>query len=142
MSERSIKGQSTQRYEVTDAYRATHEAVFGERKPSRGRWVWDKDRQALVPEAEFTPPPENSHVEVMCDFNLDGTRAPDGTDIGSRRKRDEWMRRNGVTFASDYSKETLEKAKAANTGRTPEARRELTETVGRIAYRLSTQRKK
>jgi hypothetical protein len=38
----------------------------------------------------------------MVDRFMEGSVATDGTDIGSRRKREEYKRREGVTDKSDY----------------------------------------
>jgi hypothetical protein len=37
------------------------------------------------------------------DRHYEGLRAPDGTDIGSRTKHREFMRRHGLTTADDFS---------------------------------------
>jgi hypothetical protein len=43
------------------------------------------------------------------DRHYDGLKAPDGTDISSRTKHREYMKRNGLTTADDYT-ETWKKA--------------------------------
>lgn len=39
----------------------------------------------------------------MVDRFMEGDRAPDGTDIGSRAKRRDYMKAHGVADASDYT---------------------------------------
>lgn len=39
----------------------------------------------------------------MVDRFMEGERAPDGTDIGSRTKRRDYMRANGLADAGDYT---------------------------------------
>jgi hypothetical protein len=43
------------------------------------------------------------------DRHYDGLQAPDGTDISSRTKHREYMKRTGVTMSSDFS-QTWDKA--------------------------------
>lgn len=42
---------------------------------------------------------------LMVDRHMEGERAPDGTDIGSRTKRRDYMRANGLADASDYTQQ-------------------------------------
>jgi len=42
---------------------------------------------------------------ILMDRFYENTAAPDGTDIGSRRKHREYMKRNNLTIASDFSKQ-------------------------------------
>jgi len=139
MSERSHKGRSAQRYEVTDGFRAQHEAVFGESKPQRGRWIWDRERRALVPASEYRAPEAADtfgRVAVVTDLYMDGTRATDGTDIGSRRKRRDYMRQNGLADASDYAgvwaRAEQDRARFLSGG--GDGTRRLEETIGRAMH--------
>lgn len=122
--------------------------IFGERQKNHGkRWVYTQNGRPLPEPIEVTQdyePPADATVPLVTDRYLEGERTPDGVDISSRRKRDEYMRREGVTHANDY-RQQLAKAKEkraeffrGNTGQTDE----IAETVGRKAYQLQTQRKK
>lgn len=45
----------------------------------------------------------DGRVPVFTDSFMEGDRATDGTDIGSRTKRRDYMRANGLADASDYT---------------------------------------
>lgn len=49
-------------------------------------------------------PPEPTHVPVVTDLFMDGHVTVDGEDIGSRRKRKDYMARTGARDATDYSR--------------------------------------
>lgn len=51
------------------------------------------------------------HVPIVTDLYMDGHVAVDGTDIGSRRKRQEYMRETGSLDASDFSRGYFQKEK-------------------------------
>src|SRR5688500_10932626 len=108
----SHKSKSEMRTLVTEAFRQHHESVFGDVKPARGKWVWDRERRELVPAHEYVAPESGpGRTMVVSDLYMDGARATDGTDIGSRRKRREYMRENGLADADDY-KQSWQKASA------------------------------
>lgn len=140
MSERSHKSRSTQRYEVTAGFRAQHEAVFGESKPQRGRWIWDRELREMVPAAEYRAPEAADtfgRVAVVTDLYMDGARATDGTDIGSRKKRRAYMQQNGLADASDYAgiwaKAEQDRARFLSGG--GDGTRRLEETLGREIHK-------
>lgn len=147
MSEPTHKSKSEQRWLVTDAFRENHAETFGERKPNqRGRWVWDKQQNKLVRAEEYVPEHVDSRVPVLTDRHHENTVAPDGTDIGSRAKRREYMKRTGYAEADDF-KGVWNKA---NERRKEEARpdfvdhqrvREIENQVGRRAYELSSKKR-
>lgn len=77
----------------------------------------------------------DQHVPVFTDAYMDGDRAPDGSDIGSRTKRKTWMKATNSADLSDF-KETGEKARKKReeyftTGGDHKERREL---VGRALH--------
>jgi len=59
--------------------------------------------------ADYQPPTRNDTGALWGDRHYDGLQATDGTDISSRTKHREYMRRNGLTTVDDY-KETWAKA--------------------------------
>jgi hypothetical protein len=78
---------------------------------TRRRWLYTQGGTPL-PEpievtAEWTDAP-TAHAPVT-DLYMDGVRATDGTDIGSRAKRREYMQRNNLADADDF-KSTWEHA--------------------------------
>lgn len=96
----------------TEEFRDGYDRTFGNRKPQRGRWVVTPD--GLVPIGEYqAPSAEARHAPIMVDRFMEGTAAQDGTDIGSRAKRREYMKRQRVADASDYSKGYFEKRREA-----------------------------
>jgi len=83
--------------------------TFGDKKPTRGRWVYDEAQQKLVPADEYRAAERALDAPIMMDRFYENTFATDGTDIGSRRKRRDYMRAKGLADADDY-KETWAKA--------------------------------
>lgn len=100
------KSPTTGDLPLTREYEDNHSRIFGDRKPTRGRWVYtDGGKPLEEPEqvgGEWVDPgrqaPRRSEEEVYGKV-----QATDGTDISSRTKRREYMKRHGVTDASDYS---------------------------------------
>jgi hypothetical protein len=72
------------------------------------------------------------------DRHYDGMVAPDGTDISSRTKHREYMKRNGLTTADDY-KETWRKEgqlrELSRMGQLTERDKNLRQTIERELYR-------
>ena len=114
----------------TAEFRDGFDRVFGDRKPQRGRWVWDEAQQKLVPADEYQPPEAAKNAPLMIDRFMEGAQATDGTDIGSRRKRTEYMRRNGVADKSDYGPGYGERVRAAR-------QREVAENTKRAVAEIS-----
>ena len=56
-------------------------------------------------------PDTGRSVVVVGDRHYDGLRASDGTDISTRAKHREYMRRNGLTTIDDYKNEWSEAAR-------------------------------
>ena len=82
--------------------------------------------------------------EIITYSHLEGLRATDGTDISTRAKRDEYMRLNGLAHADDYREAwpaADERRRRFFAGDDPKIHQEITETVGRAAYQLQTQRR-
>jgi ribosomal protein L37AE/L43A len=143
---------------VTTAYEEGHTRIFGERNdlaPTRrrhfvsrcsscdgvthepGTRLWPCERcnnetRGLV-DINAAPPVQSADAKaapIMVDRFMEGSVATDGTDIGSRRKREEYKRREGVTDKSDYGpgwadRKREEKARVASEG----TKRTVTEIV-------------
>ena len=69
----------------------------GHPKASPGGFVSAEDLTEIPME-----PPQALHAPIMVDRFYENTRATDGTDIGSRSKHREYMKRNGLTTADDF----------------------------------------
>jgi hypothetical protein len=142
MSE-SIKSRSEMRTLVTDEFRDNHERIFGERKSNRGRWVQDPSSGELVPAEQYVAPHVDERTPVLTDLYMDGLAATDGTDISSRRKRNEYMRRNRLADADDFKGEWAKKEKERDSFRRGEFDRSARrEAVGRAIYQAETKRNK
>jgi hypothetical protein len=113
---------------------------------SRRRYVYRPNPETGEVESVEVTPDYQRHDErqpVFTDRYMEGVRAPDGTDIGCRWKRNEYMRREGVADLSDFTntlKQTQERREAWRAGRA-EVSRELVEEVGRAAYEARRRRK-
>lgn len=112
----------------------------------RRRWLYTSGGNPLPGPVEvsedFTGREAPTNAGIMTDRWMEGTKAPDGTDIGSRWKRREYMTRAGVADAGDYTqhwqKAAERKAEYVQGRSAPD--KELRETVGRAAYELKHQR--
>lgn len=71
---------------------------------SRRRYVWDPSQGCTV---EVTPDYVGEATSGLgapvSDLYMLGDRAPDGADIGSRRKRREYMKAHQVADAGDFT---------------------------------------
>jgi hypothetical protein len=145
---------------VTPEYASNHERIFGERSARHGTYVMrcsacdgvthpegarlyrcgrcgaDTYGALLASEAPaFNAPPTT--VPVVTDRHYEGIAATDGTDIGSRVKRREYMRRNALADADDFKGEWSKAQKERDAMRRGEHdRRERREAIGRAAYEV------
>jgi hypothetical protein len=105
MARGMVVGEAIVSQAGTDEYRDGYARTFGDRKPQRGRWVWDEQAGRLVSAEDYVPPPAKTGTSVMCDRWMEGTRTADGeaVDIGSRAKRRAYMQARGLADASDFS---------------------------------------
>ena len=77
---------------------------------ARRRFVWDPDLKELVEVSTDYEQPARADGTLWNDRHYDGLRATDGTDISSRTKHREYMKKNGLTTVDDF-KDTWGKAK-------------------------------
>jgi hypothetical protein len=137
MARGMVVGESIQSQASTDEFRDGYDRIFGDRKPQRGRWIWDEAQQKLVSAEEYEPPSHAVDGPIMsgrCNENL---VAPDGTDIGTRARRKAWMKATGTADASDYTqawkKAAAEKAARARGEFKPD--KKLRDLIGRELYK-------
>ena len=78
----------------------------------------------------------------MVDLFMEGDRSPDGVDIGSRKKRKDWMRAADVVDHGDFKgarekrrKALAERAEMLKTGKPTKPDKELREFIGRELYK-------
>jgi hypothetical protein len=136
---------------VTQEYEDGYERIFGKREPVRGAWVQDPKTGEMVPADEYVPAipaPYSVGDGVASGRFYENTKSPvDGSDIGSKRRHREHMKRHGLTTADDYNKPggfwDREKQKrdaineSAKTGKpTGMGRRERRESIERRIYEL------
>lgn len=76
---------------------------------------------------------EQKTVPVVTDRYMEGVRATDGVDIGSRQKRREYMRVTGLADADDFSDAFRAKVRKEREQQDTQERREA---LGRAAYEL------
>lgn len=106
-----VAGQPIKTGELTKEYEDGHARIFGDRKPVRGRFVWDAELGEMVEVGGDWEPTDRPGAPRRSEAEIYGNDvAQDGSDISSRRKRAEYMKREGVADASDYTN-TWAKAK-------------------------------
>ena len=106
-------------------YRPSHPKASPNGFVSQEDMGWEPSKQA-----KFAP--------IMMDRHYENLAATDGTDIGSRRKHQEYMKRNGVTVSSDFSPSFYENIRKEQQ-RTND--RERREAVARATYEVLDRRK-
>jgi hypothetical protein len=121
----------------TPEFDAGYERIFGDRKPERGRWVYDEAQRKLVRVEDYVPPSRALDAPFMVDRFYEGIATLEGEDIGSRRKHREYMRRNGLTSMSDYSPEYYERMRKE---RAEGARKRLAEAIDRKFEEIQNRR--
>jgi hypothetical protein len=105
---------------------------------TRRRWI-QIDGELVEVTPDFVAQPRD-HNRVHGDLHYDGLRAPDGTDISTRTKHREYMKRTGLTTADDFSGQWERQRKdreAFFQGKTGAVRRE---DIGRAIARLERER--
>ena len=107
---------------------------------SRRRYVWDDEAQQLVEVgAEWTDTPRGNAGPVT-DLYMDGTRATDGTDIGSRAKRRAYMKANNLADTDDFKETWARKAREREAiARGEDSTRR--EAIARALHKLNTGRR-
>ncbi len=111
MARGTVTGEGIVSQASTDELREAHERIWGDKPVQRGRWVWDPEAQKLVRAEDYCPPSMARDAPIIADRIHEGTHFDDGervVDIGSRRKRREFMRRTGVEDAADASPQWFE----------------------------------
>lgn len=88
-----------------------------------------KEMEEIALDAPVTP-----RLQLATGALYEGVRALDGTDIGSRRKHAEYMKRNNLAPADDFKRTWAEEPKK----REAEARAQRREAIGRTIHQLET----
>ena len=136
----SVAGQPIQTGTVTKEYEDGFERTFGERKAVRGRFLYTSGGKALEAPVRVddewtqpdTGPSHKSEEEVYGKVT-----ATDGTDLSTRKRHAEYMKRNNLTIDADFKESWARAAKerdAVLSGTHEGERKEIRETVGRALY--------
>jgi hypothetical protein len=90
---------------------------------------------------DYSPDPRNADSTLWNDRSYDGLRATDGTDISSRSKHREYMKKNGYTTVDDF-KQTWAKAREQRDKYYTEGpRQEVRQDINRVIESLQNRRK-
>jgi hypothetical protein len=99
-----VAGEPIKSMGPSKEYDQGHEKTFGEARPDfpRGRrFRWDPELKRLVPAGMV-----QEKLALVAPINsgrlYENTAATDGTDIGSRAKHREYMKRHNLTTADDF----------------------------------------
>jgi hypothetical protein len=125
-------GKDSKTMPITAEYADGYERTFGTPTRERGTFIYDKRLGKCVPIEEYTPdePDLARNAPIMVDRFMEGASTQDGVDIGSRRKRKDYMRATGSADASDTSPAYFAKIRAEKEAAVT---RKTHETVAEIA---------
>jgi hypothetical protein len=107
------------------------------RRVERGRWVYDPEAKALVSADEYRAPVRALDAPIIADRIHEGTHYDDGDlvrDIGSRRKRREFLREKGWEDAADASPQWREQQVKDRERLDDRKRRQAMEQAKRVLY--------
>lgn len=134
MSRNDITGDEIKTRAATEQYRQNHQAIFGNKKIQRGRWVQDPVTGELVDPNEYRRP-ESSKIDIFVD-NFEAYDSPiTGEIINNRRKRDYDLKASG---SRPYEGFKVEKQEAERFNSTQERQfsKNIHETVHRTMYEI------
>lgn len=107
------------------AFAANYDAIFGDHKPKRGRFIWDEKAHKFVSFDEYVAPQvERTHM-VMPDIQPYQSMI-DGSMITSRSQHRSHLKANGCIEIGNETKHLQRKPVSPPSG--------LTETLARVAY--------
>lgn len=133
----SVAGQAIQSQAQTREFDEGYERVFGKvRKPARGRTVYTSGGEPLPEPIEVGDDWTDAERRAQTateELTYGGARATDGTPINSRKKHREYLKRNGLTHASDFSPQYTENVKA---NQERETAREIRQIVDRDVHKV------
>lgn len=107
---------------------------------SRKRWVYTQGGQPLPEPIEVSEDyvaPVDGRMPLFTDRYMEGAHAVDGTDIGSRRKRAEYMKANQLADANDFTNHWAKASEQREEARRGSSRNraEIREDIARALYR-------
>ena len=86
----------------------------------------------------WEPPALAKFAPIVTDRHYENLQSTEGTDIGSRRKHQEYMKAHNVTVSADYSPEWYEKQRKEHVEKDNKDRREA---VARATYEVMERRR-
>lgn len=90
-----------------------------------------------VTELDIDPGPQAIHAPILMDRFYENTAATDGTDIGSRRKHREYMKRHNLAMADDFKGEWSQASRQREAIRTGQhERKERREAIERVIHQI------
>jgi hypothetical protein len=108
-----VAGQPITTGAQTKEFDEGYERIFGtDRKPIRGRFVYCPERGECVEVGADWTDTERRAQTITEELVYGKIQSTDGEDLSSRKKHREYMKRNGVTLASDYSDEYRQRAES------------------------------
>jgi hypothetical protein len=107
------------------AFGANYDAIFGEKKVQRGRFIWDKEKREFVPFDEYVAPVDHNAPMVMPDIQPYQSMI-DGSMITSRSQHRSHLKQHGCIEIGNETKYLKAKPVTPPSG--------LTETLARVAY--------
>lgn len=131
MARGMANGEPINSQAATEEFREGYSRTFGDRKPQRGKWV--ATPSGLVPTDEYVPPERAVDAPILVDRFYEGTKATDGTDIGSRRKHRAYMKAHGLTTMDDFGPGYFQRLKREKEAATAKERREV---IARRMYEI------
>jgi hypothetical protein len=133
MARGMVVGEAIVSQANSEDFRSGYERTFGDRKPQRGRWVWDEAQGRLVPADEYRAPERAVDAPILAGRFYENTCATDGADIGSRAKHRVYMRDRGLASADDFSPGYYERVRK---DAQEQHRKERRETIARRLYEI------
>jgi hypothetical protein len=133
MARGMVVGEAITSQANTQEFSEGYERTFGDRKPQRGRWVWDAAQGKLVSADEYQAPERAVDAPILSGRFYENTSTTDGVDIGSRQKHRAYMRDRGLAPADDFSPGYYERVRKQAQD---EHRKERRETIARRLYEI------
>ena len=109
----------------------------------RRKFIYDKVTKEMVEVSVTYEAPSRTDGALWNDRHYDGLKATDGTDISSRTKHREYMKRNGLTTADDFTNQWKKDAqKRADYYQGKGGGAVSRDDIGRAIHQLESQPKK
>lgn len=114
---------SNRRPENSEAFKSGYEAIFGDKKPERGKFIWDEEQGKFIPASEYVAP-VSAGPAIIPDIQPYISQI-DGSVIQSRSRHRTHLRDNGCIEIGN------EKVKP----KAPEPPKGLRDAIGRAVYK-------